>query len=115
MREQNQHKPKYQILPPDTSRVQRAGIKASIKKRGVEVAIIVDQCGETVDGFHRQKACDELGISCPTEVRRFDSEAERLELAVTANHLRQRLQVSRFQQQLGLIARQGTAAHSSLG
>lgn len=83
-------KPKYQILPPLTP-AEYDALKASIKKRGVEVAIIVDQCGETVDGFHRQKACDELGISCPTEVRRFDSDAERLELTVTANCQRRQL------------------------
>ena len=95
-----ERKPKYQILPALTP-AEYDALKASIRKRGVEVPIIVDQCGEIVDGFHRQKACDELGISCPTEVRRFDSEAERLELAVTANC--QRRQLSRKQKR-ALIA-----------
>lgn len=66
-------------------------LKQSIADHGVEVPIIVDETGKTIDGHHRERACDELGIYCPREVRHFNSEAEKLELAVRANCLRRQL------------------------
>ncbi|MBX3444550.1 MAG: ParB N-terminal domain-containing protein [Planctomyces sp.] len=80
----------YQILPPllpdefDT-------LKASIAERGVNVPIIVDQEGNVIDGYHRQRACDELGIFCPREVRHFESETDKLELVLRLNCGRRQL------------------------
>ena len=66
-------------------------LKASIADHGVEVPIIVDQEGNTIDGLHRQRACDELGIDCPREVRHFETEAEKVELALRLNCRRRQL------------------------
>ena len=57
-------------------------LKTSIADHGVEVPIVVDQEGDIIDGFHRQQACDELGVACPREIRYFESEIEKLELAI---------------------------------
>ena len=67
------------------------GLKSSIDESGVEVPIVVDQDGEIIDGFHRQKACDELGVFCPREVRHFESEAQRFELILSLNCRRRQL------------------------
>jgi site-specific DNA-methyltransferase (adenine-specific) len=83
-------KGKYQIMP-DLTPEAFADLKASIAERGVDIPIIVDDEGNIIDGWHRQRACDELGIFCPREVRHFDSEEEKLELAVTANAKRRQL------------------------
>ena len=55
-------KTKYQLLP-DLLPEEYDFLKASIDDHGVEVPIIVDQDGEVVDGFHRQRVCDELGTA----------------------------------------------------
>ena len=84
-----QHSP-YQILP-DLLPEEYEALKASIAERGVDIPIIVDEVGKTVDGFHREKACDELGIFCPREVREFASEADKFELVLRANCRRRQL------------------------
>lgn len=81
---------KYQILPPPTED-HLASLRASIVQRGVDEAIIVDENGEIVDGVQRAAICDELGIFCPTQVRKFDSESEKFELALTRNCTRRQL------------------------
>jgi ParB-like chromosome segregation protein Spo0J len=83
-------KSKYNLFP-DLTPAEYAALKSSIADRGVDIPIIVDAEGNIIDGWHRQKACDELGIFCPQEVRRFDSDEEKLELAVTANAKRRQL------------------------
>ena len=52
---------------------------------------IVDQDNNTVDGFHRQQACDELGVFCPREVRLFETQEEKYELALRLNCRRRQL------------------------
>jgi len=79
-----------QMLPPLSSEEYTA-IKESIRQYGVRVPILVDQGGKIIDGWHRQRACDELGIYCPREVREFVSEAERLEVAIGLNANRRHL------------------------
>lgn len=79
----------YQLLP-DLLPEDYEALKASIAEHGVQVPAVVDQDGNTIDGFHRQRACQELGIDCPKEVRHFASENEKLELALRLNcHRRQ--------------------------
>jgi site-specific DNA-methyltransferase (adenine-specific) len=85
-----QKRSKYQIFPPLTPE-EYQGLKASIAVRGVDVPTIVDDDGEIIDGEHREKACDELGIFCPREVRHFNSEAEKYELVLTLNVKRRQL------------------------
>ncbi len=78
------------LLPP-LSPDEYAMLKASISQYGVRVPSVVDQAGKVIDGRHRERACDELGINCPREVRHFDSNAERLEVAISLNANRRHL------------------------
>ena len=93
-------KSKYNIFP-DLMPAEYEALKASIAKRGVDVPTIVDEEGNIIDGWHRKRACDELGIFCPQEVRRFGSAQEKLELAVTVNAKRRQLNQ---QQKRALVA-----------
>ena len=81
---------KYQILPPLTEQEYET-LKKSIDTNGLDYPIIVDQTGETVDGFHRQQACEELKIKCSRIVRNFESENEKYELALSVNCNRRHL------------------------
>ena len=74
-------------LPPD----EYVALKDSIHRHGVRVPIIVDQHGKSIDGWHRDRACQELGIYCPREVRHFNSDAERLQIAIALNANRRHL------------------------
>jgi len=80
----------YQFLPPLLPEDSEA-LKTSIAEQGVDVPIIVDQEGNVIDGHHRKRACDELGIFCPRVVRHFESEAEKLELILRLNFRRRQL------------------------
>jgi len=91
---------KYQILPPLLPE-EFDSLKASIAERGVEVPIVVDQDDQTIDGFHRWRACEERGVFCPREVRHFETEAEKFELALRLNCRRRQLN---RQQKRDLIA-----------
>ena len=81
---------RYQFLP-DLLPDEYEALKASIAERGVEVPVIVDQDGETVDGFHRERGCGELGVFCPKEIREFANEAEKYETALRLNCRRRQL------------------------
>ena len=81
---------RYQFLP-DLLPEEYEALKASIAEQGVEVPIIVDQDGNIIDGFHRDRACGELGIFCPREVRHFESETHKFELVLRLNCRRRQL------------------------
>ena len=55
------------------------------------VPSIVDEDGNTIDGEHRERACQELGIDCPKVIQDFESEAEKLLLAIKLNVNRRHL------------------------
>ena len=89
--------PLRDLLPPLTPE-EYERLKNSIADFGyVGEPAIVDQDNNTVDGFHRQRACEELGINCPREVRFFRTVEERYELALRLNCRRR--QLSRKQKQ----------------
>ncbi|MGD0284821.1 MAG: DNA methyltransferase [Acidimicrobiales bacterium] len=87
----------YEFLPVlDTDEF--AMLKADIASRGVVVPVVVDAgSGAIIDGHHRVRAFEELraeGISVPgypREVRRFESEQERVGFVLAANLFRRHL------------------------
>lgn len=68
----------FQILPT-LSKEDYSGLRASIAKYGVQVAVEYDECGNIIDGHHRVRICEELGIKdWPKIVRRLaDDDAKR--------------------------------------
>ena len=52
----------YQVMP-ELSADEYSELKADIKERGVMVPIEFDEFGNTLDGHHRLKICEELGIT----------------------------------------------------
>ena len=57
----------------------------------MEVPISVDQDREIIDGKARRRACDELGMECPSIIRHVESETERLQLRLRLNCNRRHL------------------------
>src|SRR5437899_3267153 len=90
-----ERKPAYPDLLPALSEEQFERLKNDIKERGVQVPIEVDaETGEIVDGYHRHRACQEFGIDCPIQLRKFNSEADRRVHAVALNIIRRQMSKS---------------------
>jgi hypothetical protein len=65
----------YQLLPPLSADDYEA-LKADIAERGVQVAVEYDEDGNIIDGHHRVRACEELGVTdWPRMVRAYADEA----------------------------------------
>lgn len=80
----------YQLL--DALRPEEyEALKRDIQKRGVLVAVELDDEGTILDGHHRSMIADSLGIDYPTVVRNFDTEAEKVEHVLKVNLLRRHL------------------------
>ena len=79
-----------EILPPlgqdDYSR-----LKESIREQGIQESIKILPDGAIIDGFHRKKIAQELGIEdIPYEIRQLDKD-EALELGISLNLARRNL------------------------
>jgi ParB-like chromosome segregation protein Spo0J len=82
---------KFQLLPP-LPPDQFEALKADIARRGVMVAVELDEYGAILDGHNRARACRELGINdFPTVVRSGLSDEEKRIHARKANVLRRHL------------------------
>jgi hypothetical protein len=80
----------YQLLPPLRDSEYEA-LKADIAEHGVQYPIVVDEHGAVLDGHHRMRICQELGISPPIEVRAGLTDDEKHDLALSLNLQRRHL------------------------
>jgi hypothetical protein len=51
----------YQVMSRLSS-ADYAALQARIWANGVKIPIDIDEQGSTLDGFHRQQICEELGL-----------------------------------------------------
>lgn len=81
----------YQVMP-QLSAEDFTALRADIAERGVLVPVEYDESGNILDGHHRVKACEELGITdWPRFVRQGLSEAEKRQHARNLNLARRHL------------------------
>jgi ParB-like chromosome segregation protein Spo0J len=67
----------YQVMPPLSSEEFEA-LKRDIADRGVQVPVEYDEIGNVLDGHHRVRACEELGLAhWPRLIRHGLSEEEK--------------------------------------
>jgi ParB-like chromosome segregation protein Spo0J len=81
---------RYQVMPPLSPEAYEA-LKADIQKDGVKIPKDVDEEGNILDGFSRDRACKELGRDCPERVIRGLTDAEKREYAWRMNLTRRHL------------------------
>ena len=81
---------RYQVMPDLDAEEYRA-LKEDISENGVLVPITVDEDGRIIDGYHRMKACEELGIEPPTREQSGLSEDEKYSMAWRLNMQRRHL------------------------
>jgi ParB/RepB/Spo0J family partition protein len=82
----------YQLFEPLADEQYQA-LKADIAERGVMVPIVKDEHGNVLDGHHRLRACEELGITdYRIDVRSFgDDEDDKLKVVLRLNFARRQL------------------------
>lgn len=80
----------FQNMPP-LSPEEYSELEASIKEHGIQVPIIIDEDGVVIDGHHRQKIAQELGIRCPKRQVIDKTESEKRTLALSLNVHRRHL------------------------
>jgi ParB-like chromosome segregation protein Spo0J len=80
----------YQVLPPLTED-EYAALKADIAANGVLIPIVVDQHGVIIDGHHRARIAEGLGIPYKRQVQMFASDEERHDAALGLNLKRRHL------------------------
>jgi hypothetical protein len=68
-------------------------LKQSIKERGLYHPIIINQDGDVLDGHHRLRACEELGIKPRFEVKQFDNVVLEELFVIDSNLARRQLTV----------------------
>ena len=84
-------KPKYQLLP-DLPPEEFEPFKADIAVKGIQVAVIQDEYGDTLDGHQRERAADELHIkNYPITVMSGLTEEEKRHLVYALNIKRRHL------------------------
>lgn len=97
----------FQLLPALTED-EYEGLKGDIAERGVQVPVIVDEHGAVIDGHHRIRACQELGITdYPREVRAGLSDDEKAALALALNVHRRQLSRDQRRELVGELRRMG--------
>jgi ParB-like chromosome segregation protein Spo0J len=83
--------PEYASLVSELSPEEYESLKRSIKENGLYVPLIVNQDGIVLDGHHRLKACQELGIEPKTLVREFKDKLEEQLFVIDCNLKRRQL------------------------
>jgi ParB-like chromosome segregation protein Spo0J/SAM-dependent methyltransferase len=95
----------FPLLDPATE----AALRSSIQKHGVLVPVAHDQHGRILDGYHRSRIADELGVPYEVIVHEIRDDDHGRELARTLNAIRRHLDPD---QRRALVAELRTAGHS---
>src|SRR5215204_6826347 len=83
--------PEYSSLVPELSIEEYESLKQSIKENGLYIPIIINQEGIVLDGHHRYKACQEIGLKPKTSVREFKDRLDEKLFVIDCNLMRRQL------------------------
>lgn len=81
----------FQLFPALDSATE-AALRFSIERFGVLVPVVRDQYGRTLDGYHRSRLADELGVTYRVDVISVADDEEAREIARTLNTDRRQLE-----------------------
>ena len=85
----------YALLVPPLSEEEYDGLKADIKENGLMYPVMVDEDDLVLDGVHRTRICDELGIPCDAIVVTGKTDEEKRTIALGLNLKRRHLDVDK--------------------
>ena len=81
----------YASIMPALYDLEYGSLKSSIQEHGQSFPIVVNQDGVILDGHHRYKACQELGIKPSVLVRQFENRLQERKFIIEVNHSRRHL------------------------
>lgn len=83
--------PVYESLVPPLTESEYQSLKESIKQNGLWIPIIVNKHGVILDGHHRYRACQDLGIQTKHAVREFENDLLEKKFVIECNLKRRHL------------------------
>jgi ParB-like chromosome segregation protein Spo0J len=83
--------PEYEKMLPRMSEEEFVQLKESIQNEGQHYPIIANEDLEVLDGHHRFRACQELGLDPDFEIRKFDDKLHEKRFVIEANLRRRHL------------------------
>lgn len=86
-------KPEYERLVPGVTVQEFDKLKEDISQNGLHYPIIINGDGIVLDGHHRFKACQELGIDCSYTTKHFKDDLDEKEFVILINLRRRHLTV----------------------
>lgn len=89
-----------------------AALRASIKRFGVVVPIVVDQNGRIIDGHHRSRIARELNLPCPQNSRKVRDDDDANALAYTLNSDRRQMTTEQRRNVVAELHAQGFSLRS---
>lgn len=90
-------------------------LRASIKRFGVVVPIVVDGNGRIIDGHHRSRIANELNLDCPQIKRSVRSDDDANALAYTLNADRRHMTVEQRRAVVAHLREQGHSLRAIAG
>lgn len=93
----------HQVFAPLAPAVE-AALRASIRRFGVIVPVVRDQHGNTIDGHHRSRIAEELGVEYKVDSREVADDDEAKALARTLNADRRHLTEEQRREVVALLA-----------
>lgn len=85
-------------------------LRASIERFGVLVPVVRDQHGNTIDGHHRARIADELGVTYRVDTVIVSDDGEAYEIARTLNTTRRHLTGDELREHIIMLAERVTPA-----
>lgn len=82
-------------------------LRASIERFGVLVPVVHDQHGRIIDGHHRSRIADEIGVTFRTDVVHVANDDEAREIAATLNSDRRQLSEDQRREVVKVLREQG--------
>jgi site-specific DNA-methyltransferase (adenine-specific) len=92
-----------------------AALRSSIEKFGVLVPVVRDQNGNTLDGHHRARIADEIGVKYRVDVVNVESDEQRREIARTLNADRRHLSVDQRREVVADLREKGHSLRAIAG
>lgn len=92
-----------------------AALRESIRRFGVLVPVARDQHGRTLDGHHRSRIADELGVKFRVDVIRVENDDQAREIAATLNTDRRQLDAGQRREIVAALREQGHSLRAIAG
>lgn len=104
----------YQLFPTLDPATEEA-LRASIKRWGVIVPIVVDQHGQIIDGHHRRRIADELGVEVDITVIDCADEDDARAIAASLNTDRRHMTIDQRREIVAHLREQGHSLRAIAG